>query len=92
MQVSSEKIERKGRWLRNASSTFTAIRFLAPAILVMGVIILFPLINAARLSFFNYELTKPKEIAFNLFKNYSYMVKDKIFWQALKNTVVLNIF
>ena len=92
MQVSSEKIERKGRWLRNASSTFTAIRFLAPAILVMGVIILFPLINAARLSFFNYELTKPKEIAFNLFKNYSYMVKDKIFWQALKNTVVFTFF
>ena len=88
MQASSEKMERKRRWLRNASSTFTAIRFLAPALLVMGVIILFPLLNAARLSFYNYELTKPKEIAFNLFKNYSYMVRDKLFWHALKNTVV----
>ena len=69
MQASSKKIERTRRWRRNASSTFTAIRFLAPAILVMGVVILFPIINAARLSFFNYELTKPREIAFNLFGN-----------------------
>ena len=58
----------------------------------MGVVILFPIINAARLSFFNYELTKPKEIGFNLFQNYAYMVKDKIFWQAMRNTVVFTFF
>jgi multiple sugar transport system permease protein len=90
--ISSEKRERTRRWRRNASSTFTAIRFLAPALLVMGVVILFPIINAARLSFFNYELTKPKEIGFNLFQNYAYMVKDKIFWQAMRNTVVFTFF
>jgi len=92
MQASSKKIERTRRWRRNASSTFTAIRFLAPAILVMGVVILFPIINAARLSFFNYELTKPREIAFSLFSNYAYMVQDKLFWQAMKNTVVFTFF
>jgi multiple sugar transport system permease protein len=92
MQATSEKKERTRRWRRNASSAFTAIRFLAPALLVMGVVILFPIINAARLSFFNYELTKPKEIAFNLFQNYAYMVHDKIFWQAMRNTVVFTFF
>jgi multiple sugar transport system permease protein len=92
MQATSEMKERTRRWRRNASSAFTAIRFLAPALLVMGVVILFPIINAARLSFFNYELTKPKEIAFNLFQNYAYMVHDKIFWQAMRNTVVFTFF
>jgi multiple sugar transport system permease protein len=92
MQPTRTKAERTRRWRRNASSTFTAIRFLAPALLVMGVVILFPIINAARLSFFNYELTKPKEIAFNLFNNYAYMVRDKIFWQAMKNTGVFTFF
>ena len=92
MPVSSEKVERARRWRHNASSTFTAVRFLAPALLVMGVVILFPIINAARLSFFNYELTKPREIAFNLFENYRYMVRDPIFWQAMRNTLVFTFF
>jgi multiple sugar transport system permease protein len=91
MQSTTQELHKKRRWFSNASSTLTAAVFLAPALIVMGGIILFPILNAVRLSFFNYELTRPDEIAFNLFDNYINMVQDPVFWEAMQNTAVFTI-
>lgn len=76
---------------RNASSSRIAIKYLSPSLAVMGLVILYPLINAVRLSFLNYKLTQPKEVYFNFFQNYIFMLSDDVFWIALQNTVVFTL-
>jgi len=80
---------REGRW--SASSKLAAM-LIAPSLLVMGMIILYPLIHAVWLSFFNYKLTRPDDIAFTLTKNYLRMVQDETFWLAVKNTLIFTLF
>lgn len=69
------------------NSTKLAALLIAPALAVMGFIIVYPLLEALWLSFFNYQLTKPDEYAFAMSQNYGHMLKDDVFWIALKNTV-----
>lgn len=64
-----------------------AALLIIPSLLVMGFVILYPLLKALWLSFFNYQLTRPDEMAFALTKNYSKMLQDETFWIALNNTV-----
>lgn len=59
-----------------------------PSILVLSLVILYPLISSSLLSLFNYELTKPHEMGFALFNNYSKMLKDDTFWLAFRNTLI----
>ena len=69
-----------------------AALLITPSLLVMGLIILYPLLNSLWLSFFNYQLTKPDEFAFTLTKNYVRLIHDDTFWIAFKNTVVFTFF
>jgi len=59
-----------------------------PSILVLSLVILYPLISSSLLSLFNYELTKPHDIDFVFFNNYSKMFKDDTFWLAFRNTLI----
>ncbi|PRR68586.1 Lactose transport system permease protein LacF [Moorella humiferrea] len=59
-----------------------------PAIFVLSIVILYPLISSSFLSLFHYELTKPNEIEFNLLTNYKNMLHDDTFWLAFKNTLI----
>lgn len=69
-----------------------AALLITPSLLVMGLIILYPLLNSLWLSFFNYQLTRPDEFAFTLTNNYVRLIHDDTFWIAFKNTVVFTFF
>lgn len=62
--------------------------FLLPALLVLGLTVFYPAIQAFSLSFtrYNYDLTQaPEWVGFENFKTLS---KDPLFWQTIGNTLV----
>lgn len=58
----------------------------APTLLVIGVILLYPMLRGLVLSFHNHVLTRPLEQGFIGFDNYIAMFHDPIFWLSLKKT------
>lgn len=60
----------------------------APAVLIILCVVFIPVINAILMSFQNYDLRRPKEIAFNGIANYLNAFSDKLFWGALWHTLV----
>lgn len=66
----------------------TAVALISPALVVMGVVMVYPLISSAWLSLFNYQLTRPGENAFVFLENYARLFKDSTLAVAFKNTVV----
>ncbi|MCR5291026.1 MAG: sugar ABC transporter permease [Treponema sp.] len=59
----------------------------APAVLVVLLVVFIPVINAILMSFQNYDLRRPKEIGFVGLGNYLLMLKDVLFWKALFKTI-----
>lgn len=57
--------------------------FLMPAILSAFVVLIFPIVYATGLSFFEWNLVSTQNRAFVFLKNYINLFKDKIFWSAL---------
>ena len=82
-----------GRRLHSASASASraAVGLLSPTVLILAFVVVYPLFDAVRLSLLNYRLTKPEAIHFVLFGNYLNMIKDRIFWQALSNTIVFTL-
>src|SRR5262245_16061668 len=64
--------------------------FLAPAVLLYSLFMVFPLINSLRLSF--YTISEQNQISFNGLQNYIKLFTDSdfapFFWGALKNNFV----
>lgn len=60
----------------------------APAVLIILCVVFVPVVNAFIMSFQNYDLRRPKEIAFNGLGNYAKAFGDPLFWNALVRTVV----
>ncbi|OHD78744.1 MAG: ABC transporter permease [Spirochaetes bacterium RIFOXYC1_FULL_54_7] len=78
-----------GRKLKTgARAVVTLTSFLGPALSVMGIVILYPIVEGARLSLFSYKLTRPSDVGFSWFDNYNYMISDAVFWEAMQNTFV----
>ncbi len=77
-----------GRSVSRQNTAKTATLLIAPSLVVMGAIILYPLLNAVWLSFFNYQLTKPNQTAFTLLENYSLLLGDQRFWDAFRTTAL----
>lgn len=64
------------------------ILFIVPALLVLGGLVLYPLINSFGLSFYSYNLAKPYlgQVFVGL-ANYWEMLKDSSFWNAVGVTI-----
>ncbi len=62
--------------------------FLAPALIVLGLTVFWPAIQAFRLSFteYGYDLTQPP--AWVGLKNFQRLLRDDTFWQTLRNTLI----
>lgn len=62
---------------------------LAPAILIVVMIIGYPVIRAVVLSLYKYDLTNLQNVKFVGFQNYiDIFTKDPAFWPAFKNTII----
>jgi multiple sugar transport system permease protein len=60
---------------------------LAPGLFVLALVILYPIVSSAILSFFNYDLANPAAHGFIGGKNFARLAQDRNFWLALKNTL-----
>lgn len=66
--------------------SFTPYLFLAPALLVIAVFILYPIIAVVYYSFTEYNIVTPP--VWVGLRNYQQLVQDDVFWLALKNSFI----
>ncbi len=75
---------------RRRSFPIHVLVFLAPAVLLYTVFMVFPLINSLRLSFYN--IGEQNQMSFNGLQNYVKLFNDSnfapFFWRALKNNFI----
>jgi len=62
--------------------------FLAPAVLALLIVMIYPLFFGFRISFFEWNLTKRVPPEFIGFQNYTNILQDPTFFIAVKNTVL----
>jgi multiple sugar transport system permease protein len=63
--------------------------FIIPALLVLFLIFIFPLVNSFWLSFHRWNLITPPR--FVGIKNYLMIFSDPVFWTSLKNTLIFSV-
>src|SRR2546427_13119416 len=76
--------------MRNSSHVRTALFFLAPALIAIGVFFLIPVLGAFLLSFTDFDIYSLGNWKFARFvglKNYADLADDPLFWKALRNTL-----
>lgn len=66
--------------------SFTPYLFLAPALTIIGVFILYPMIAVVYYSFTDFSIVTPP-VWIGL-KNYELLVNDPVFWQALQHSFI----
>ena len=75
-------------WIRK---NIFGLGLLAPSIIILFVVSIFPMIYTFYISFFNYYLPRPNRAYFIGFENYIEILKDGMFWLAMKNTAIFMI-
>lgn len=65
---------------------------LSPALICMGIIMLYPLLHALYLSLFRYRLTRPNDTRFDPLYNLTKLLNDEILWTSILNTIVFTFF
>ncbi|MET9649113.1 sugar ABC transporter permease [Streptomyces sp. NPDC006460] len=78
---------RRGR----RDGSWSPYAFVAPFFLFFAAFGLFPLLYTGWASLHRVELTAPTEMEWVGLRNYSRLVRDEFFWNALKNTVLLGV-
>lgn len=85
-QITLPKVNNTKKW---RSNLLEALPFLLPALFFFGVFLLYPLVEAIRLSFMEWDgfVTNPQ--TFVGIDNYVYIVNnDPVFWTAAKNSLI----
>ena len=78
--------KRRGLW----DETGLAVMCLTPCVLVLGFVIIYPLARGIYLSLLHYKLTDPTGPTLAYLGNYAAILRDSIFWEALRNTVIFS--
>jgi multiple sugar transport system permease protein len=82
---------RKRRSWLDPKPPVLAAALLAPAFLLLALIVLYPVGRLVWTSFFELNLTSGLPATFAGGSNYASVVEDPVFWQTLKNTVVITV-
>ncbi len=85
-----ERLPRWSKWL-DLSDRALAVLLLAPAAILLSLIIVYPVGRLVYTSFFNLSLTSGLPAEFVGIDNYRAMIDDPVFWQTLWNTVLITI-
>ena len=72
--------------LMTKKRSLTPYLFLAPALLVIAIFVLYPIVAVVYYSFTDYSIVTPP-VWIGL-KNFQRLLQDQIFWLALKNSLV----
>ncbi len=75
--------------LLDLSETGLALLLLAPAALLLALIIVYPVGRLIWTSFFNLSLTSGLPASFAGLENYGLLLRDPIFWETTKNTLLI---
>ncbi|HET7090410.1 MAG TPA: sugar ABC transporter permease [Anaerolineae bacterium] len=66
--------------------SLTPYLFLAPALLVIAIFVVYPIVAVVYYSFTEYNISTPP--VWTDLKNYQRLMRDPVFWQALKNSFI----
>ncbi|WP_409233763.1 carbohydrate ABC transporter permease [Rhizobium sp. WCS2018Hpa-16] len=80
-------------WTRllDLSDRSLAVLLLAPAALLLALIIVYPVCRLIYTSFFSLSLTSGLPAVFVGFENYELMIEDPVFWETTWNTVLITL-
>ena len=82
---------RRYRMIRTKQTIYPYL-LIAPALLFVLLVVLFPVIRALLMSFQNYDLRRPSAIGFIGGANYIELGKDPLFWSSLVRTLIWSLF
>ena len=77
------------RWSRRLRAWVWAYGFMAPALVLFGLIVLYPSLEAFRLSLYQWSVFAPKR--FVGLANYQRMGHDPLFWTSLRVTLIWTV-
>jgi multiple sugar transport system permease protein len=80
-------------WVRyfDPSDRTLAVLLLAPAAILLAMIIVYPVCRLIYTSFFNLSLTSGMPAEFVGLENFQFMLEDPVFWQTTGNTVLITL-
>ena len=80
-------------WVRyfDPSDRTLAVLLLAPAAILLAMIIVYPVCRLIYTSFFNLSLTSGLPAEFVGLENFQFMLEDPVFWQTTGNTVLITL-
>jgi multiple sugar transport system permease protein len=78
------------RWL-DLGDRALAVVLLAPAAILLALIIVYPVLRLGYTSFFSLSLTSGLPAEFVGLENYSLMLEDPVFWETTWNTVLITL-
>ncbi len=76
-------------WLTDPSDRALAVMLLAPLALLVALIVIYPVGRLFYTSFFNLSLTSGLPAEFVGFENFAMILDDPVFWETLKNTLII---
>lgn len=82
------------RWLPVPTSAYdqrSAMFFLAPMMLVLFVVAVFPVAYSFWISLHDLKLTRPNRVPFVWFDNYLKLFTDELFWESVARTVSFTV-
>ena len=65
--------------------------FVAPAVLAVLIVAIYPLARTVQLSFTNARMGSGRETVGVGFDNYRYILKDEVWWTSLKHTIIFTV-
>lgn len=75
-----------------SSQKYFPLFLIAPTLLVIGMIIIYPMLYSIYVSFTPFHLLRPeKTLVFStatMFRNYGRLMQDDVFWRSLLNTII----
>ena len=88
--ISPARSDGSARRPRRGGRAFaTALPYLAPALLLYGLFLVYPMVDSVRLSFFQWSGFRTEEQVFVGLDNYVRLLSaDPVFWTALRNSVI----
>ncbi len=90
MKTTHSTVERPRVNLTKNFSLPLHVVLLTPALVVLAMVILYPIVSSAVLGFFNYDLTNPRGQGYAGLRNFQKLLADGNFWLALKNPLVFS--
>ena len=87
----SPAVEKRPRPACHAAAKAKPYLFVAPAVVILAIFWVYPILNMGYLSLFKWDLISPK-MKFVGLENFQTLFADQQFWQTFANTVIYTVF